>query len=509
MSVLKSLHYCADTESLAPLRRGYCQELRLAVVMYGGVSLAIYMNGVAQEILRLVRATAVAPDPNPWRRAPLLAKPEGTEKVYRRLGQILRRHAPPATDTPDDPTAPIYSNVVVDVVSGTSAGGINGVFHAKALATDTSLDSLRDLWMDEAAIERLVNDAGSLEDAPSLDAPDPPRSLLNARRLHLRLVEALDGMDPPGGPEKPPSPYVDQLDLFVTATDLHGTALPLRLADGIVWERRYRNVFHFRYDWDPALDRKRTRPVNDFDAGGDHPERNHRLAFAARATSSFPFAFEPMTLEQAVDGDDPRWGDFFRERLAPKVPPEREKWALPEKRAFGDGGLLDNKPFSYAIDRIVSRFDEGVMPVDRKLLYVEPAPTTPEDDSPPERPPDALGHVALALGALPRHEAIREDLQRILDRNRLAKWVDRILERMEEDVRHVEKGPVPDRAAFAEKGLAEMRSGASGEEGSSGAFFVTRGVGIPSSPLRRPTAPRRSSLERRRWHDGCPGRSRA
>ena len=36
------------------------QELRLALVCYGGVSLAIYINGVAQELFRLVRATAPA-----------------------------------------------------------------------------------------------------------------------------------------------------------------------------------------------------------------------------------------------------------------------------------------------------------------------------------------------------------------------------------------------------------------------------------------------------------------
>jgi hypothetical protein len=32
------------------------QELRLAVVFYGGVSLAIYIHGVAQELFNLVRA---------------------------------------------------------------------------------------------------------------------------------------------------------------------------------------------------------------------------------------------------------------------------------------------------------------------------------------------------------------------------------------------------------------------------------------------------------------------
>ena len=34
------------------------REVRFAVVMYGGVSLAIYINGVAQELLNMVRATA-------------------------------------------------------------------------------------------------------------------------------------------------------------------------------------------------------------------------------------------------------------------------------------------------------------------------------------------------------------------------------------------------------------------------------------------------------------------
>ena len=34
------------------------KEVRFAVVMYGGGSLAIYINGIAQELLKMVRATA-------------------------------------------------------------------------------------------------------------------------------------------------------------------------------------------------------------------------------------------------------------------------------------------------------------------------------------------------------------------------------------------------------------------------------------------------------------------
>ena len=39
----------------------HTQEVRLAVVLYGGVSLAIYINGVVQELLRVVRGTSGLP----------------------------------------------------------------------------------------------------------------------------------------------------------------------------------------------------------------------------------------------------------------------------------------------------------------------------------------------------------------------------------------------------------------------------------------------------------------
>ena len=33
------------------------RELRLALVCYGGVSLAVYMHGITREILKLIRAS--------------------------------------------------------------------------------------------------------------------------------------------------------------------------------------------------------------------------------------------------------------------------------------------------------------------------------------------------------------------------------------------------------------------------------------------------------------------
>src|SRR2546421_9990791 len=70
------------------------REVRFAVVMYGGVSLAIYINGVAQELLRMVRATARK---NESSKEALLANEElsGSERVYRKLSYLLSDDAGP------------------------------------------------------------------------------------------------------------------------------------------------------------------------------------------------------------------------------------------------------------------------------------------------------------------------------------------------------------------------------------------------------------------------------
>ena len=75
---------------------GDIREVRFAVVLYGGVSLAIYMNGVAQELLRMVRATAPAGLEGDERTHGLRVQDlSGSEKTYRKLGQLI--------DTDDEP----------------------------------------------------------------------------------------------------------------------------------------------------------------------------------------------------------------------------------------------------------------------------------------------------------------------------------------------------------------------------------------------------------------------
>jgi patatin-related protein len=419
----------------------YTQEVRFAVIMYGGVSLAIYINGIAQELLRMVRSTSRPLD-----------QLEGTEKVYRRLSSLLSdpellRRFRDALDSniqferPDMVDERVAGNsvntrFVVDILSGTSAGGINAIYLAKALANDQDLDELKKLWVTEGEIGLLINDKKSVAGL-HLTNQHPPQSLLNSRRMYFKLLNALQGMEKRKKSRNDySSPYVDEMDLYITATDIEGTLLPLRLSDTVVYERRHRNVFHFKYATPEATGIQR----NDF-VGKNDPF----LAFAARCTSSFPFAFEPMRLcdinevldrfPEYEDKDTRKalldeWNSFFKENADPLTGKKIEFGT----RSYSDGGVLDNKPFSFATETLLRR--DAPVAVDRKLIYIEPSPEHPEDEPARTEKYQALENVKAALLDLPSYETIREDLQRVMDRNELIKRVNRITYAIERDMDH-------------------------------------------------------------------------
>src|SRR4030095_13542876 len=214
----------------------------------------------------------------------------------------------------------IRTRFVVDVISGTSAGGINGIFLAKALARNQGMEGLKKLWLTEGDLVKLLNDNLWIADRTGLKLKEPQASLLNSQRMYRKLLEALDQMDEQRNPsaETTDSPLVSELDLFITTTDIEGIPLPITLSDSVVYERRYKNVFHFRYATEPATGSKR----DDFVKANDP-----FLAFAARCTSSFPFAFEAMCLSDIRDVlarypayteqllDEAAWDKFFSEHL--------------------------------------------------------------------------------------------------------------------------------------------------------------------------------------------------
>lgn len=381
------------------------KETRFAVVMYGGISLAIYIHGAAQELYHMTRATARQADkPDDY------LHPDdsltGAEKIYRLLGKALK------------------TKFVVDILSGTSAGGLNAVFLAKALARGKKMEFVKNFWVKEGDIAALLNDAQSLRGLSGLSLQTPSPALLNSQRFYYKLLEALMRYEERAN-EDSDSPLVQELDLNITATDIRGLSLPLFITNNNkIVEPRYKNVFQFYY-----------RPQTDYaDSRNDFTQENDPfLAFAARCTASIPPAFEAMQLQDIepilktaafnkpyghLKADAEVWRKFYRDYVN-----EGDDFAV---RSFGDGGYLDNKPFSYATESLLRR--RADLPVDRKLIYIEPSPVHAEDKPYPSEKPDMIENISAALFSLPREETIREDLKTLRERNRIVGEINNILE---------------------------------------------------------------------------------
>ena len=128
------------------------KELRIALVCFGGVSLAVYMHGVSKEILKLVRASAALhaiSDRTQRAQAASFDRPDfndpeyDTESVYFELLREIGRS--------------MELRVVVDIIAGASAGGINGAMLARALSHDLPMRPMRDLWLDNADVAVLLS----------------------------------------------------------------------------------------------------------------------------------------------------------------------------------------------------------------------------------------------------------------------------------------------------------------------------------------------------------------
>ena len=69
-----------------------------------------------------------------------------SEFVYYRLLELMTPH--------------VELRVMTDIIAGASAGGINGILLAQAISQGSDLEPLRDLWVDAADSDRLLEPAG-------------------------------------------------------------------------------------------------------------------------------------------------------------------------------------------------------------------------------------------------------------------------------------------------------------------------------------------------------------
>lgn len=393
---------------------GSRRELRFALVLYGGVSLCIYMHGTTKEIHRLVSASAslAAGD----------TAATASEQVYRELLEWLAQRDKVRTD------------ISVDVIAGTSAGGINGVYLAKALARNLSQDNLRDLWLEHADLSVLLRGPSFLKwrlRVPFALVGLRKKPALDGESMATWLHEALEAMDDSGPRSRLSTlmPVGASMDLMVTMTDFYGYDRQVSIrSPKSVHDEQHRHVLRF----------SQAESASRYDRSD-----NLALTFAARATSCFPGAFEPVSpraLCEWLKQPGPISDDFFRLYQLSGHPDAQDT-------RFVDGGVLDNRPFVPAIDAI--RRKPAHSEIERWVLYLDPDPT--ETGTRPTGVPRPLQTIVGAIAGLPRKQPILDSLVEIETMNERVREVRDVIEesfatvreRVEQATPEVLEGVVP------------------------------------------------------------------
>ncbi|THD35028.1 MAG: patatin-like protein [Sphingomonas sp.] len=393
------------------------KELRMALVCYGGISLAVYMHGITKEIWRLARASrAFHGDHAP--------PAQSTERVYHALLAEI--------ETESD----VKLRILPDIIAGASAGGINGVFLAQAIATGQSLEPLTQLWLDTADVEALIDpdqaaqhpwtkiwalpiawmaqrrgaaridelvEAGARREVQAKLSQfvrarwfEPP---FGGKRFSNLILDALEAMHAAGGDGRL-LPHGQPLDLFVTVTDFRGHPERLELhSPSEVMETEHRLVI----------------PFSDHGTGGfaDPAE----LTFAARATSSFPGAFPPFSvgeLDSVLDERALAWPTraAFLERALPR----QYAANAADSAVLIDGSVLVNAPFRPAMDALRER--PARREIDRRFIYIDPAPGPSfQFGATAAATPGFFQTIIGAISEIPRQQPIRDNLEAIQERS--------------------------------------------------------------------------------------------
>ena len=339
------------------------RELRLALAMRGGASLAVWIGGAVAEIDELRRATA-EPREHPWAKLAGLAG---------------------------------YDQVSVDVLAGASAGGLNATLLSASIVYGMPFADMRGLWVRLADLEAMSRAV------PRFWQPRPDSLLAGDAYFRAELARLITERVPPAEQARD---LGDRLDLLLTATLLDPVLeRHFDARSGSLLEQRRTASFHFRH-------RGRSgQPLSDFGTGKDFPATALQLAEAARATSSFPFAFEPAQVHSGTGAAPPGEPDMFGVFSETAT----------DSRAFRviDGGVLDNIPVTAAIREMAAVPTER--PSTRWLLYLNPEPEVAPEGRGSQL---ALPVASTALRARMSQESLLADLDAL-------EWHNRAVQRTE------------------------------------------------------------------------------
>ncbi|MCL6251049.1 patatin-like protein [Altererythrobacter sp. KTW20L] len=412
------------------------KELRIALICYGGISLAVYMHGVTKEIWKLARASrdfhGLAPSGT------------GSEAIYREVFDTLASEHD------------LRLRVLPDILTGASAGGINAVFLAQAIHSGQSLDPLTDLWLETADVDRLLDPEAQLwtraakfwappvvemllsrpgnvvseSVAPEMRADvrkklarfvrsrwfEPPFSGIGFSNL---LANALQAMaDAPCG--TPLLPANHPLDLFVTATDFHGHLQPLYLnSPPLVDESEHRLPIGFR----AKVPAEAGKPLANL----------LELTLAARSTASFPGAFPPLKLAE-IDRLARQRGLEWpgRTQFVERVMPVHARNGDVDDVSLVDGSVLVNAPFYEAMGALKDR--PAQREVDRRFVYIDPTPDRRRVIGNRHEEVGFFRAIFGSISAIPREQPIRDNLEQIQAMSREAMDMGRIIQRLRPEV---------------------------------------------------------------------------
>ncbi len=331
-------------------------ELRLAVVFTGGVSLAVWMGGMAREMNLLLAASKTR------RKAADLKTREGSRaEVVKRYAALLNI---------------LDMDCSIDVLSGTSAGGINAVILGLACVQGFDLDGLRDLWFGEGSLADLLRDPADKQAA----------SLLYGDKVLLQRLRA--GLEELAGSSRSTAIRDDDpTRVFVTTTLLTGeTGTFTDEYNTLVPDTDHHGLFSFK-------------------AAHLTPDNVPALALAARCSASFPLAFEPGFIPVGTKADDSH-------------PDMTEYIDVKTSQFAADGGLLANRPLGPALQAIFDR--AANREVRRVLAFVVPevgSAKRPATNLTLANAPSLLAAVAADVGAV-LEQTISADLTAIAAHNR-------------------------------------------------------------------------------------------
>ena len=335
--------------------------------------------------------------------------------------------------------------VIVDVIAGASAGGINGTMLARALSHDLPMGALRDLWLNHADVGDLsrrtrarapranypqADDLAVGRDGPLGAHQDPEvrqnlslfvRSRWFRPPLRMRMTElmynAVTSMVDPGNGAASLLPAGHGLDLYVPSPTTTARAAIQIHDPPIIHEREHRHILHFAIDSGPMARSSATslwrmpRPW--------HSRRARPRPFPA------PSRRRRSGKWTILSRANPSTGHVAPNSWPATSSPTPASISIPPKVYFIDGSVLNNRPFRQAIAAIRDR--PAYRQVDRRLVYIDPDPAR-SGASTRRDLPGFFSTLKGALSDLPSADPVADELGWVTDFNDRIKLLREIIE---------------------------------------------------------------------------------